>query len=193
MKYHARNILLAAAAFLTSSAFANDVYTIDPARSNIAFKVGHFVGSTSGKFTRYSGRIEVDREHPEHSSVVVRIETASIDTGINKRDRHLESDEFFDAARFPEITFRSKSVRRTGPRSGDITGDLTMHGVTRETVLHASLVSPNESDEHTRWSVTTAPIQRSDFKLMFSKTAEALSGIGQNVSVVIAIDAVRAR
>lgn len=185
--------VFAAFAVIAAAATVNagEVYTFDPAHSAISFKVGHFVGSTTGKFSRFSGRIDLDREQPEQSSVTARIETASIDTGIRKRDQHLLSEEFFDAARFPEITFKSTAVRRTGPRAGDVTGDLTMHGVTRRIVLHVSLVSGDANSERTRWSVTTDPLKRAEFKLLFSKTAETLSGIGQDVSVVIAIEAVR--
>jgi polyisoprenoid-binding protein YceI len=67
-----------------------------------------------GDFHRFSGTIEVDREHPERSSVTARISVASLDTKIQKRDHHLLSPEFFDAAKFPEITFKSRSVKQTG-------------------------------------------------------------------------------
>ncbi len=101
-----------------------DTYKIDSAHSRIAFMVHQFVSSVRGEFHRFSGTIEVDREHPEHSSVMARISLASIDTKIQKRDRHLLSSEFFDAAKFPEIAFRSRSVKRTGQNSGDITGEI---------------------------------------------------------------------
>src|SRR5207253_9643744 len=82
-----------------------ETYKIYSAHSQIAFSLHQFVSSVRGAFHRFSGTIEVDREHPEHSSVIARISVASIDTKIQKRDHHLLSSEFFDVAKFPEITF----------------------------------------------------------------------------------------
>jgi polyisoprenoid-binding protein YceI len=186
--------ILAAIFLITAgapAAFAGELYRFDQAQSKIAFKIHHFVGVTGGKFTRFSGEIDLDREHPEQSSVKAKIDVRSIDTGIRKRDDHLCSQEFFNVAKFPEITFRTRSVKRTAPQSGDIMGDLTMHGVTKAVTLHAKLI--DQTGERTRWSVTTDPLQRREFGLMFGKTAEAVSGIGQAVTVEIEIEAAKAR
>jgi polyisoprenoid-binding protein YceI len=183
--------LLAVAVSLTS-ARAGDSYGIDPNRSSISFGVHQFLGVTKGKFTRFSGTIEVDREHPELSSVKAQIQVSSIDTGIRKRDDHLCSAEFFDAGKYPQITFKSRSVKQTGQNEGDILGDLTMHGVTRPMTLHVKLLTPLSEGQlpaQTRWSVTVDPIRRRDFGLMFSSTAEAVSGIGQDVTAEIRIEA----
>src|ERR1700751_771656 len=110
---------------------AAETYQFDPAHLIIGFKVHQFLGNTAGKFSQFSGTIEFDREHPERSSVVSTILVKSIDTQIRKRDEHLRSPEFFYVAKFPEITFKSRSVKPTGAESGDILGDLTMHGVTK--------------------------------------------------------------
>jgi polyisoprenoid-binding protein YceI len=173
---------------------ASDTYTFDPTRSSISFTAHQFLGTTTGRFSQSSGTIEIDREHPEHSSVTAHIEVKSIDTKIRKRDDHLRSPEFFDAQRYPEIVFKSRSVNQTGPQSGDITGDLTMHGVTRGVVLHARLLTPLQSSEspaRIRWVITTEPLKRRDFQLMFSKTAESISGIGQDVGVKLEIEATK--
>ena len=146
-----------------------------------------------GKFTSFGGTIEVDREHPENSSVTAQIEVASIDTHIKKRDDHLRSAEFFNVEKFPRIMFKSRSVKRTDPQSGDILGDLTMHGVTKAITLHVKLLTPMNETTQTRWSVTTDPITRRDFNLMFAPAAESVSGISQTVSISIEIEAKRAR
>lgn len=178
---------------LGSVAFANETYKFEPGHSKIGFSVHQFLGTTNGKFTKFDGKIEIDRDHPENSSVAARIDVRSVDTGITKRDNHLRSAEFFTVEKYPEITFRSRNVKQTGPQAGDIVGDLTMHGVTKPVTLHVKLLtSPNESKE-TRWSVTTDPINRQDFNLMFSQAAEAMSGIGQTVAVNIEIQAMRAQ
>lgn len=176
-----------------STALGNEAYKFEQANSKIGFSVHQFLGSTNGKFTRFNGKIDIDRERPENSSVSTRIDVRSIDTGIVKRDNHLRSAEFFAVEKYPEITFKSRNVKQTGPQAGDIVGDLTMHGVTRPLTLHVKLLSsPNETNK-TRWSVTTDPLKRSDFSLMFSQTAEAMSGISQTVAINIEIQATRAQ
>ena len=187
-------IVVAAAvvvAALSSSALANETYKFDQAHSTIGFSVHQFLGTTHGKFTKFQGKIDIDREHPENSSVTARIDVHRIDTGIVKRDNHLRSAEFFNVEKYPEITFKSRSVKQTGPQAGDILGDLTMHGVTRPITLHVKLISSPNDSKQTRWAVTTDPLRRSDFHLMFAQAAEAMSGIGQSVSINIEIEATR--
>ena len=132
-------------AVTSSSAVANEIFKIDPARSTVAFKVRHLLGTAKGKFTKFSGAIDLDREEPEKSSVTVSIQAASIDTAISKRDEHLRSEAFLNVQKFPEITFKSRQVKRTGSNVGEIVGDLTMHGVTRSITLHVQLLgTPNQ-------------------------------------------------
>ena len=114
-----------------STASANEIFKFDQAHSTITFKVRHLLGTAKGKFTKFNGTIAVDREHPEQSSVTATIQAASIDTGIAKRDEHLRTADFFDTGKFPEITFKSSRVKQTGPKTGEVTGEFTMHGVTR--------------------------------------------------------------
>lgn len=192
-------LLLATALCLaipSSSAVANEIFKIDPAHSTIAFKVRHLLGTAKGKFTKFSGTIDVDREQPEKSSVTVSIQAASIDTAIAKRDEHLRGEDFFNVGKYPEITFKSRRVKSTGPTAGEIAGDLTMHGVTREITLHVQLLEAPEStgkNQATRWRVTSAPIKRSQFGLVWSKSVEAVSMIGDEVAVDIQIEAARAK
>jgi len=189
-----RNLVGTLAIFaLSSAAWANETYKFDSSGSAIGFTVHQFLGTTHGKFTRFSGRIDVDREHPENSSVTAQIDVRSIDTHIKKRDDHLRSPEFFNVEKFPQMTFRSRGVKRTGPQSGDILGDLTMHGVTRPITLHVKLLTPVNETSRTRWAVTTEPIARRDFNLMFASAAEAVSGISQTVAINIEIEAKRAQ
>jgi len=181
-----------AIAALSPAASANETYKFDPSGSTIGFSVHQFLGTTHGKFTKFNGKIEIDRERPENSSVTAQIDVRSIDTRINKRDDHLRSAEFFNVEKFPQITFKSRTVKRTGPQSGDILGDLTIHGVTRPTTLHVKLLTPIDETSRTRWIVTTDPITRRDFNLMFAPATETLSGISQTVAINIEIEAKRA-
>ncbi len=185
-------VALIFAAFVQSAA-ANETYQFDQARSTIGFRVHQFLGTTNGKFTRFSGSIDLDSQHPEHSSVSARIQVSSIDTGIKKRDDHLRSPEFFNVAKYREITFKSRSVKQTGPQSGDIMGDLTLHGVTKPVTLRVKLVTPVSDEARTRWEVTTEPLKRRDFGLMFGSATETVSGISQDVAIKIDIEAVKSR
>ena len=180
-------------AALNSVALAGEAYNFDQQHSTITFKIHQFLGSTNGKFKKFDGKIDINREEPEKSSVVARIDVRSIDTGIVKRDNHLRSPEFFNIEKFPEITFKSRSVKQTGPERGDIVGDLTMHGVTKPITLHVKLLSSTSDTAQTRWSVTAEPLKRRDFELSFGGAAEAVSGIGQAVVVSIEIEAARAQ
>jgi len=179
-----------------SSVRAGEIFKFDQAHSTIGFKVRHMLGSAKGKFTKFSGTIEIDREHPEKSSVVATIQVASIDTAIAKRDEHLRDADFFNVAKFPEITFKSRRVKQTGASTGEITGDFTMHGVTRPITLNIQLLGdPGSAAQSptTRWRVTTAPLKRSEFKLGWSKGVETVSMIGDEVAVDIQIEASRDR
>jgi polyisoprenoid-binding protein YceI len=181
-------LLLLLLSALSASA---ETYKIDAGHSQIAFTVHQFVSTVRGDFHRFSGTIEVDREHPERCSVTARISVDSIDTKIKKRDQHLLSSEFFDAGKFPEITFKSRSVKQTGENSGDILGDFTMHGVTKPMMLHVKLATTagQSLPTRTRWIVTTDPINRKDFGLAFGNATESISGIRNNVSPTIEIEA----
>jgi len=171
-----------------------ETYKIDAGHSQIAFTIHQFVSTVRGDFHRFSGTVEVDREHPERSSVIARISVGSIDTKIKKRDQHLLSSEFFDAGKFPEIVFQSRSVKQTGENSGDILGDFTMHGVIRPMTLHVKLATPASGvslPASTRWTVTTDPINRKDFALTFGNATESISGISNNITPIIEIEAVQ--
>lgn len=174
---------------------ASDTFKIDPSNSTIAFKVRQMLSSPKGNFSKFAGTIDVDRGQPEQSSVTVTIQAGSIDTGIAKRDAHLR-DELFDVAKYPEITFKSRRVKQTGAKSGEIAGDLTMHGVTRPITLQVQLLSDPEAltkNPTSRWRVTTAPLKRSQFGLVFGKSTETMSMISDEVAVDIEIEAQRAK
>ena len=190
-----RRSLLSAALFFAvalSSADAAEVFKIDPAHSTIGFKVHQAIATVTGRFKQFGGTIELDREHPEKSSVTATIQVKSIDTGIAKRDAHLCSPDFFYAAKFPEITFKSRSVKQTGPDAGDIIGDFTMHGVTKPITLHVKLLT-KKGEEATRWQVTTQPLSRREFGLQFSKTLESGSMIGNEVAINLEIEAAQTK
>jgi polyisoprenoid-binding protein YceI len=185
---------LIAAVLITgfSPALFAETYKFEASGSTIGFSVHQFLGTTQGKFTKFNGKIDVNREHPQNSSVTAQIDVRSIDTRIKKRDDHLRSAEFFNVDKFPQITFKSRSVKQTGPQSGDIVGDLTMHGMTKPVTLHVKLLTPLNETRQTRWAVTVDPVTRRDFNLMFAPATETVSGISQTVAINIEIEAKRA-
>jgi len=185
-------VLLGAA--VRQNVVAGEVYKIDPARSAIEFQVKHFFGTAKGKFTQFNGTLDLDREHPAKSNVAATIQARTIDTAIAKRDEHLRGSDFFNVAKYPLITFQSKSVKQTGADTGDISGELTMHGVKKEITLHVKFIGMKGPDaaQRSRWHVTAEPIKRSEFGLRWSQTVESVSMIGDTVSATMEIEAVKA-
>jgi polyisoprenoid-binding protein YceI len=181
-----------AVAALSPAVLAGEIYKFGPSGSTIGFSVHQFLGTTQGKFTKFNGKVDVNREHPENSSVTAQIDVRSIDTQIKKRDDHLRSAEFFNVEKYPQITFKSRSVKQTGPQSGEVLGDLTIHGVTKPITLHVKLLTPLNDASRTRWAVTVDPITRRDFNLMFAPATETVSGISQTVPINLEIEAKRA-
>ena len=184
-------VTVAFCATLVFSARAEENYKIDPVHSSVTFKIRHLFSYVTGKFTKFDGAFTVDFDHPEKSSVTATIQTTSIDTGEPKRDDHLRSPEFFDVAKFPTITFKSKSVKSTGKDMGDIVGDLTMHGVTKEVTLHAKFLGKGKGmgGEISGWQLTTEPLKRTDYGLNWSKAIEGTAVVGDDVEITIEVEA----
>lgn len=129
------------------TAFAKPLtYTIDPSHTATVFTWDHFGFSMpSGNFTDIQGKIVVDDKHPEKSSVHVTIPLSSINTNAKALDEHLLKDDFFDAEKYPTITFKSTKVETSDKKKFKITGDLTIKGITKPVVLDAVL---NKQAEH---------------------------------------------
>jgi polyisoprenoid-binding protein YceI len=179
-------------AFLIAhSTFAADTYAIDPAHSSVGFQIRHLFSNVTGKFDDFAGTLEFDEANPEKSSVEVTIKTASIDTGVKMRDDDLRSPNFFDAEKYPKITFKSKSVKSSEKNTAEVTGDLTMHGVTKEVVLKVELIGKGSGMKGaivTGWDATTA-LKRSEFGLAWSKVIEGTAVVGDDVKIELHIEA----
>lgn len=120
----------------------NGEYTLDVAHAHIGFTVKHLVISTThGRFRDFAGTISYDAKDVTKSSVNVTIKAASIDTDIPPRDKHLKGPDFFDVEKFPEITFKSTSVKKAG-KGLIVTGDFTMHGVTKPISIPFTISGP---------------------------------------------------
>ena len=187
MKPYRLPLLAAFAVGLIASAHAAvETYKIDPVHSSIGFSIRHFFSPVPGAFTQFSGTIKVDRENPENNSVEATIDVPSIDTRIQKRDDDLRSANFFDATKYPTATFQSKSWKKTGDDTFDVTGDLTLHGVTKEVVLKVKSLGfgPGmQGRQISGWEATTT-LTREDFGI--TKYPQML---GHDVPVTITIEA----
>ncbi|CAN5530921.1 YceI family protein [soil metagenome] len=197
MKKHLLSLLVAALCCGgILSANAEETYKLDPVHSSISFKIRHFFSYVNGTFKKFEGTIQLDPDHPEKSSVTATIDAASIDTQNEKRDEDLRSADFFDVAKYPTITFKSKSVKRTGADSADIVGDLTMHGVTKEITLHAKFLGKGKGmggKAISGWQVTPESIKRSEYGLNWSKMVEGTAVVGEEVTVSIDVEADKAQ
>jgi len=168
-------------------------YEIDPAHSHVGFSVRHMViAKVRGQFKTVSGVIELDPDDLTGAKVQVRIDAASIDTGVEQRDAHLRSPDFFDTAQYPELLFESRRVEvRSGGRLA-VTGDLTLHGVTREVTLDVV----DEGRTKDPWGgrragfTARASIERKAFGLHWNQVLET-GGllVGDRVDIEIEVEA----
>lgn len=126
---------LIAVALPVLPALAAEVHTIDASHSEVSFQVRHLVTQVRGNFNEYEGTINLDPANLERSSVDFRIKAASIDTNNADRDKHLRAEDFFHTEKYPEITFKSKSIKKAGKDTYNVTGTLTLRGVAKEVTL----------------------------------------------------------
>ena len=181
-------LVLAAGLFFGAGALASaavETYAIDSVHSSVGFTIRHFVSKVPGSFSKLNGTITVDRENLENSSVEAVVDITSVNTANEKRDTHLKTPDFFDAATYATSTFKSKSWKKTGEDTFDITGDLTLHGVTKEVVLQATLLGFGPGARGAQlsgWEATTK-IKKSDFGI----TSPPM--LGDDVTINLSIEA----
>jgi polyisoprenoid-binding protein YceI len=188
-------IVAGLASMATAGAALGADWEIDPGHSRVGFGVRHMmVSTTRGTFGKYTGKLAIDDADVTRSTVAVDIDAASIDTGNRQRDDHLRSADFFDVARFPTITFRSKRVEKTegGLR---VSGDLTLHGVSRPAVLDVTSLTKEVKDPWggvRRGAVAETKINRKDFGLTWNKAVEG-GGlvVGDEVSIALEVELVK--
>jgi len=190
-----RNLLIVVALALPS--FAEAVtWNLDPAHTSVQFSVRHLmVSNVRGEFAKVNGSIEVDEKDLTHSKIQAAIDAASIDTRVEKRDTHLKSPDFLDVARYPTISFVSKKIEQAGAGHFKVTGDLTLHGVTREVSLDVQGPTREIKDP---WGNTragaqvTTTINRKDFGLTWNQALEAGGvAVGDEVSITIDVEATK--
>jgi polyisoprenoid-binding protein YceI len=171
-------------------------WAIDPDHSNVGFKVRHLmVSNVKGNFDKHVGTVVIDDKDITKSKVDVTIDTASINTNVAKRDEHLRSADFFDVAKYPTITFASKKVAKVGKDGLKVTGDLTLHGVTKEVVLNVEGLSNESKDPWgaiRRGATATTKINRKDFGLVWNKALETGGvAVGEEVAITLEVEMIK--
>lgn len=195
MKNIIRICMTAALFLLPAMAFAS-TWQIDPVHTNIQFTVRHLmISNVKGVFHKFNGTFEIDDKDITKTKASATIDTASIDTGIEKRDEDLRSANFFEVVKYPTMTFESKKFTRVGTNKFQMTGDLTMHGVTREVVLDMEGLGTIVKDPWggmRRGATLVTRINRKDFGLTYNKVLET-GGVmvGDDVAVNIEVELVR--
>jgi polyisoprenoid-binding protein YceI len=190
IKRMSRMLVLAAVA-IPALAFG-EVWMIDPNHSSVAFSVKHNVVATvRGVFGKVSGQLDIDDKDPTKSTVEATIDTNSIDTGVEDRDKHLKSADFLDVEKYPQMTFKSTKVEKAGNDKLKVTGDLTLHGVTKPVVLEVqgptkAVRGPFGFD--VRAVSATTKINRQEFGLKWSKLIEAGPVVGDTVNVQLDLE-----
>ncbi len=171
-------------------------YNIDSSHSLIEFSVKHMMVSTvKGRFTKFQSNVEIDEANPANSKVDVTIETASVTTSDEKRDGHLRSADFFDAEKYPTITFKSTKVEALGGESYRLTGDLTLHGVTRPVTFDFTRegVTKNMQGKQLQGFSASFAINRKDFGLEWNVALESGGWlVSDHVKISLEVQAVEA-
>jgi polyisoprenoid-binding protein YceI len=187
-----------AAAVLTTLAalpLRAESYKIDPGHSEVGFTIRHMVSNVRGRFNDFSGTVDMDPKAPQKGSVEFSVKATSIDTGNADRDKHLRTADFFDVEKYPEITFKSDSVKPAGKNKYNVAGTLTMHGVSKKVTLPVTFNGEGKDPwGNTRAGFETATkLDRKEYGIVWNKAIDN-GGVllGDDVNVDINLETVKA-
>ena len=170
---------------------AAEQFAVDPYHSSVTFSIRHLLTPFQGRFQKFTGSISYDAAQPAASSVEFSIETASIDTNNGKRDDHLRSADFFDAEKFPTLTFKSEKVTAKSKEELEVTGSLTVHGVTKSVTVPVKVlgVIPAKDSKKAGFSAQFT-VNRKDFGIVWNKVLDAGSALlGDDVTLTVILEA----
>ena len=190
---HPRHTLVAALILtLSLGGFAAaETYKIDSAHAAVVFRVSHLnIADAYGRFNDPTGTVVYDQADPSKAQFTFEVKTANVDTGNKKRDDHLRSPDFFDAKQFPTITFKSTSVKAGGENQLEVTGDLTLHGVTKSITFPIKKTGEADTGKmgyRTGW-LAEVDLKRSDYGMTYGVQQGA---IGDDVHLIISFEAVK--
>lgn len=191
--YHCVRFLLVVPVLMLSQVSYAATWDIDPAHTKAQFAVRHLMVSTvRGSFPKVSGTIQLDEQDFTKSTIQAALDANSLDTGVEKRDQHLKSPDFFDVAKHPTLTFTSKKIQKVGDGQYDVTGDLTMHDVTKEVMLKVEGQPKPFRDPNGMMRIggmATTKINRKDFGLTWNQALETGGVlIGDDVTITIDVE-----
>ncbi len=188
-------ILIAVLGFAAAGFAQAGTWQIDPAHSAAQFSVRHLmISNVKGAFTKVSGTVQYDPADLTKTAVDTVIDASSVDTRVEARDNDLRSANFFDVAKYPTLTFRSKRAEAPGGKLRLI-GDLTIHGVTKEVILQVEDITPPVKDARGAMHVgatASTKISRKDYGLLYNRVVEGSAVVGDEISITIDIEAVKA-
>jgi polyisoprenoid-binding protein YceI len=168
-------------------------YAIDKAHSEVSFQVRHLLTKVRGRFTEFSGTVRVDDQHPENSSVTLTIDASSVDTNTPDRDQHLRSADFFHVESHPTLTFASTRITKKGRDTYELTGTLTIRGVSKEItfpVTHLGIAKDPWGNTRAGFEAATT-LNRKDFGLLWNAALETGGFlVGDEVQISLSIQAV---
>ncbi len=170
---------------------AGEAFKVDAGHSAVIYRIKHLgVAYNYGRFNGIEGSFHFDPSEPEASEISVEIDTASVDSGIEKRDNHLRSPDFFNAKQFPTATFESTSVRKTGPSVYEVTGDFTLNGQTKPVTTTINLTGEGQDPwgGYRSGIETVFTIKRSDFGITYMVDN---GGLADEVRLTVALEGVR--
>jgi polyisoprenoid-binding protein YceI len=168
-------------------------YKADPVHSKVGFTVRHFVSPVDGRFRDFDGLIKYDAQNPAGSSVEFTVQAASISTENDDRDKHLKSPDFFDVVKFPALSFTSTKVVAKGANAFDVTGNLTMHGVTKTVTIPATFLGVMKMQKGEKAGFqSTFTLNRLDYGVAWNRAIEGGGAmLGDEVTVNVNIEANR--
>ncbi len=186
---------LVAAVAVAASAFAADNFVVDKNHSEATFQVRHLVSRVSGKFDDFAGAISVDQANPAASSVEFTIKTPSVNTGVTDRDKHLRSADFFDVEKFPEISFKSTSIKPSSRKDVyDVTGTFTMHGITKTITLPVEFlgfVKDPRGNQRAGFTARTT-LNRKDYGILWNRALDnGGTLLSDDVDITVNIEAAK--
>jgi polyisoprenoid-binding protein YceI len=169
------------------------VYKVDPDHSGVGFTIRHFVSNVSGRFKDFDGVVKYDKANPAASSVSFTVQAKSIDTDNDDRDNHLRSPDFFDVEKFPTLTFTSTSVKAADADTLEVTGDLTIKGVTKKVTIPVDVLGSVKTPRGEKAGFETSfKLDRKEYGITWNRALDTGGAIlGDDVKVVISVESDR--
>jgi polyisoprenoid-binding protein YceI len=169
------------------------VYKVDPDHSGVSFTIRHFVSNVPGRFKDFAGVVKYDKQNPAASSVSFTVQAASIDTDNEDRDKHLRSPDFFETDKFPTLTFSSTSVKPVDADTLEVTGDLTIKGVTKKVTVPVDVLGTVKGPRGEKAGFETSfKIDRKEYGINWNRVLDTGGAVlGDDVKISISVEADR--